>query len=31
MADKLEPALFEDGEIREFSSLMFRAINSMPS
>jgi len=31
MADKLEPVLFDDGEIREFSSLMFRAINSMLS
>jgi len=28
MAGKLEPALFEDCEIREFSGLIFRAINS---
>jgi len=29
MAGKLEPALFEDGEIREFNGLMFRAINGI--
>jgi len=29
MAGKLEPALFEDGEIREFNGLMFRAIKGI--